>query len=249
MDHNKLGYPDGDGPGNERIQLASDDKTLRRWTPVIVIREDNQTCITTNVSGENGLMKELERAFGVYVSWNCARLASGDYVIYYTRSHDMAADICTKGFNDVALYSRLLLLTNMYSPDQWKKNILRPPPLLGDRSSAIGSEGFDSTATNSQLSVLSAAQSAKQEDNRKPIKKNAEPKKMASFGGILCPQLDSSGNAYRTDLGVYCFQLPPDAPDGTSRLTSCSVVGLGAYLSVCCGWTRSSTLVARMKHY
>ena len=57
MDHNKLGYPDGDGPGNERIRLASDDKTLRRWTPVIVIREDNQTCITTNVSGKDGLMK------------------------------------------------------------------------------------------------------------------------------------------------------------------------------------------------
>ena len=89
-----------------------------RWTPIIVIREDNQTCITTNVSGKNGLMKELERAFGVYVSWNCARLASGDYVIYYTRSHDQSADIATKGFNDVGLFNRLLLLTNTYSPDQ-----------------------------------------------------------------------------------------------------------------------------------
>ena len=130
----------------------------------------------------------------------------------------MAADIYTKGFNDIGLYNRLLLLTNMYSPDQWRTNVLRPAPLLGDKSSAIGSEGYDNTAINTQWSVLSAAQSAKQEDNRKPIKKKAKPKKMASLGGILCPQLDSSGNAYRTDLGVYCFQLPPDAPDGTSRL-------------------------------
>jgi len=92
MDHNKLGYADGSGPGNDRI-VAKAEGTLARWTPLIVIREDNQTCITTNVSGKNGLMKELERAFGVYVSWNCARLASGDYSIFYTRSHDMDADI------------------------------------------------------------------------------------------------------------------------------------------------------------
>ena len=39
MDHHKLGYPDGDGPGNERIRLASGDKMSRRWTPVIVIHK------------------------------------------------------------------------------------------------------------------------------------------------------------------------------------------------------------------
>ena len=31
---------------------------------------------------------------------------------------------------------------------------------------------------------------------------------MASYGGSLRPKLDSSDNAYRIDLGVYCFQLP-----------------------------------------
>ena len=54
MDHcDRHGYPDGDGPGNERI-LAHKKGRLptRRWTPIIVIREDNQTCISTNVSGK-----------------------------------------------------------------------------------------------------------------------------------------------------------------------------------------------------
>ena len=66
MDHCKLGYPCGHGPGNERI-LSASGNLPPRWTPIIVIREDNQTCITTNVSGKNGLMKKLERAFGCYV--------------------------------------------------------------------------------------------------------------------------------------------------------------------------------------
>ena len=105
-------------------------------------------------------MKELERAFGVYVSWNCARLASGDYLIYYTRSHDMAADIYTKGFNDVCSFNRLLLLTNLYSPDQWRCNVLRPAPLLGDKSTAIGTEGFDDSIVNSQWCILNASKSA-----------------------------------------------------------------------------------------
>ena len=116
MDDCNIDYSDGDGPENERI-LGAEEKLPRRCTPLIIIREDNQTCITTNVSGKNGLMKGLEHAFGVYVSWNCASLASGDYLIYYTRSHDMAADIYTKGFNDASLFNRILLLTNLYSPD------------------------------------------------------------------------------------------------------------------------------------
>ena len=80
INHNRLGYLDGDGPGGNYIQSGgSDDTTIpKRWTPIIVIREDNTTCISTNLSGKKGQMKELERAFGVYVSWNCARLNSGD---------------------------------------------------------------------------------------------------------------------------------------------------------------------------
>ena len=62
MDHCKMGYPDGEGPGNERILVAKENLP-QRWTPVIIIREDNQTCITTNVSGTNGLMKDTRLPF------------------------------------------------------------------------------------------------------------------------------------------------------------------------------------------
>ena len=105
MDHARLGYPDGDGPGKDRINESRGLSVLiRRWTPIIVMRENNTTCISTNVYATNGQMKELERAFGVYVSWNSARLGTGGYVIYYTRSHDMSADIYTKGSTTVLYY-------------------------------------------------------------------------------------------------------------------------------------------------
>ena len=69
MDHNRLAYIDGDGPGNRYIEDGGCDEggIPRRWGPIIIIREDNTTCISTNLSGKNGQMKELERAFGAYV--------------------------------------------------------------------------------------------------------------------------------------------------------------------------------------
>ena len=82
IDHNRPGYFDGDGPGNEYIRehlKSGGDPSVcsevvpARWTPIITIREDNTTCISTNISGKNGQTKELEKAFGVYVSWNCSR--------------------------------------------------------------------------------------------------------------------------------------------------------------------------------
>ena len=102
IDHKSPGYFDGDGPGNEYYkeflrnggsQTVGSEPPITRWTPKITIREDNTTCITTNTSGKNGQMKELEKAFGVYVSWNCSRLQSGDYVMVYTLTHDISADI------------------------------------------------------------------------------------------------------------------------------------------------------------
>ena len=126
MDHNRSGCIDGDGPGNRYIKDGGCDggDVPRRWGPIITIREDNTMCISTNLSGKNGQMKELERAFGVYVSWNCSRLNSGDYEIGHTRSHAMIADISTKGFDDACLYARLLLLMNLYSPQQWRDDVI-----------------------------------------------------------------------------------------------------------------------------
>ena len=157
IDHRKLGYLDGDGPGKQYILDGGSDETdvPRSWVPIITVREDNTTCISTNLAGKNGQMKELERAFGVYVSWNCARLNSGDYETLYTRSHDMTADISTKGFDDAPLYARLSLLMNLYSPQQWLENVLRPLPMLADKSSALEDPAFDENALNSQWVISS----------------------------------------------------------------------------------------------
>ena len=67
MDHCKLGYLDGDGPGNQYIRDGGSDETSvpKIWVPriyiyiYIYIHEDNTTCISTNLSGKNGQMKEL----------------------------------------------------------------------------------------------------------------------------------------------------------------------------------------------
>ena len=127
----------------------------------------------------------------------------------------MSADIYTEGFNDNGLFNRLLLLTNLYSPDQLSRNVLRPVPTLGDNTLADGSENFDVALLNPQVPILTEAGSSRQEDNRKPIKKKAKPKKMA---GVLYPQIGNSLNAYRIDYGVFCYQLPSDSPNGASRL-------------------------------
>ena len=66
MDHSRLGYPDDDGPGNAPIgESGGLSAPPRRCTPIIVIRQDNTTAVSTNVSGNNCQMKVLERAFGV----------------------------------------------------------------------------------------------------------------------------------------------------------------------------------------
>ena len=66
----------------------------------------------------------------------------------------MFADIYTKGFDDVVLFRRLLLLTSLYSPEQWKANVLRLVVLLGDKSSVVGHPDFDEAMLNSQWPIL-----------------------------------------------------------------------------------------------
>ena len=61
--------------------------------------------------------------------------------------------IYTKGFDDAALFQRLLLLANLYSPEQWKANALKPAALLGDKSFAHGHPDFDESMLNSQWPI------------------------------------------------------------------------------------------------
>ena len=45
-------------------------------------------------------------------------MMSGDYIMVHTRSHDMSADICTKGFLNKTLFRRLKALTNLYTQEE-----------------------------------------------------------------------------------------------------------------------------------
>ena len=38
------------------------------------------------------------------------------------------------------------------------------------------------------------------------------------MAGVFYPQIGNSLHAYRIDYGVFCYQLPPDSPNGASRL-------------------------------
>ena len=74
-------------------------------------------------------MKDLERCFGVSLAWGHMRMTSGDYIIVHTRSHDMSADIYTKGFANNALFQRLRMLINIYTEKELEDNVLNPPAL------------------------------------------------------------------------------------------------------------------------
>ena len=66
IEHNRTGYQDGDGPGNEYILERSKEDTAvpKRWTPRITIWEDNTTCISTKQERTD---EGAVRACGVYV--------------------------------------------------------------------------------------------------------------------------------------------------------------------------------------
>ena len=65
----------------------------------------------------------------VSLAWGHQRMMSGDYIMVHTRSHDMSADIYTKGFLNKTLFRRLKLLTNLYTQEELDKGWLNPPAL------------------------------------------------------------------------------------------------------------------------
>ena len=101
---------------------------------------------------------------------------------------------------------------NLYSPEQWNDNVLRPMPLLGDKSSALEDPVIDKDALNSQWMIFIMSKSTKAEDNKKAIKKKAVKPKAAEF---MIEQLVSyphvprtERSEYRVDYGVKDYQLP-----------------------------------------
>ena len=116
------GNPSG-GTNGSSLPLPTGhvDASVPRWTPVIFIQGDNITCIIAYTTGKSPTMKDLERCFGVSLAWGHQRMMAGDYIMVRTRSHDMSADIYTKGFLNRTLFRRLKLLTNLYTTKELEK--------------------------------------------------------------------------------------------------------------------------------
>ena len=131
-------------------------------------------------------MKTLERCFGVSLAWLNLRLRSGDYVVIHTRSHEMSADIYTKGFVDAKLFHRLKKLMNIFTREELEEGLLNPDPLTGEGK--IDEEALGSTSANPQYAIIRLGPSSAT-TNQKPIKQKAKAKTKPDFSVIkLKPQ-------------------------------------------------------------
>ena len=120
-------------------------------------------------------MKDLERCFGISLAWGHQRIESGDYVLIHTRSHDMAADIYTKGFQNRPLFWRLRQLINIYTVaeiDNWELN----PAILGDDAQPVENQKSDDL--NSQYKIIISGANSKTKI-KKAIKVKAKAKAKA----------------------------------------------------------------------
>ena len=124
-------------------------------------------------------MKTLERCFGVSVAWFHERLLSKDYKILCTRSYDMAADICTKGFSSAESFWRLRRLINVYQRVEIDGGCWNPEPKMVDGSSVYDNEYFDPSQNNTQYQVLMAADDS-MVDTRKPVKEKPKLRRKQS---------------------------------------------------------------------
>ena len=127
-------------------------------------------------------MKELERTSGIFLAWITGRLAPGDYDLRYTHTHDMAADIYTKGCNDTALFYRLRMLINVYFEVDLKLGNLRPKPLTVDKGDASLVEGFRHDDVTSQYQILNGEKSTRAADNKQAVGKSKKQIAACSFG-------------------------------------------------------------------
>ncbi len=73
-------------------------------------------------------MQPLDQIPGINVGWVHAKVADGSYNMIHTRTEHMTADLYTKSFKDFALWGRLKMLANIYSPKQMDANPWVPNP-------------------------------------------------------------------------------------------------------------------------
>ena len=90
----------------------------------------------------------------------------------HTRSHDMSADIYTKGFTDKSLWERLNLLTNVFTPKQILDFDVNPAVLKDEEDLVIRPVG------NLNTQYYEIMKNASLVEERKPIKQK-KPKAKA----------------------------------------------------------------------
>ena len=86
-------------------------------------------------------------------------MRSGDYFMVHTRTHDMSADIYTKGFTDVALFNRLRYLIGVYSPADKDRCVFNPAPLGADKLTATEESGYSEWDCNTQYGIIMSGKS------------------------------------------------------------------------------------------
>ena len=60
------------------------------------------------------------------IGWINERLTTGDYNLIHTRTQHMSADIYTKYFSNPETWQRLLMLINVYTPEQLAAGVFNP---------------------------------------------------------------------------------------------------------------------------
>ncbi len=119
-------------------------------------------------------MKTLERGFGVSIAWCYERLNSGDYTIVHTRTSHMAADIYTKPFEDVSVWTRLRRLINVYSPKEIADGLLSPDPSSYPERDTVGVV-INPADVNPHYTYILSGESELNTNYRKPAKLKPKP--------------------------------------------------------------------------
>ena len=90
--------------------------------------EDNQAMILVVMSGRNPTMRHLGRVHRVSVSWLHERPGkhpdNDGTILFYDDTHNMSADIYTKGFANPGDWTHALHLINVFRPEELNPEFL-----------------------------------------------------------------------------------------------------------------------------
>ncbi len=83
---------------------------------VLHVHEDNKAMIQVAKTGRNPTMRYLNRTHRISISWLHEVCSSSQVNLQYAETDDMAADIYTKAYTNVAKWQAVCLMINMVTP-------------------------------------------------------------------------------------------------------------------------------------